>query len=349
MIYRAVLFVSILLLATLAVAQRGPITNGTNMNGPTFGRNASSPDLNNTRMSGSIYGNVTSLDDRPVANAQVELHNVDTGLIVTSVYSNDGGAFVIENVPPGQYDLVVRDGLSEGQERVTTAGMRMYVTVRMSNSQASETGNSATVSVAQMNVPDKARKAYQKAQEEFSKGKLAEADGQLDKALKIYPNYAEALTLRGVLDLQQQRSTDAVAELEKAVDCDHNYAMAHIALGSAYNSLKRFDDAVRVLDRGISLAPNAWQGYFERARALIAKNQYPESLRDLAKAQSFAASDLPILHLVKADALLGMGDYQDGQAELQTYLDRDPQGSNAAEARRVLDQVKAFTATAQKK
>jgi predicted Zn-dependent protease len=347
MAHRATVSVLLVFAATFVYAQSQTRVPSSAPIGPTarFG----DPMDTGLRTAGTINGSVLAVDGRPVADAHIELHNALTGTVIGSVYSNQSGHFEVDNIPSGEYELVVHNGLAEAHESVSMHGMQKFVTVRLADEPATpDAGNSATVSVAQMSVPDKARKAYSKAYEAFSKNKFDEASDQVGKALKMYPDYAEALTLRGLLDLQQGKNETARVELEHAVDCDRTDGMAHIALGSAYNSLKRFDDAVRVLTRGVSLAPNAWQGYFERARALVAMGKYQDSLRDLAKAQELSDRDFPVLHLVKANALIGIQDYTDAQTEIQAYLDRDPQGSNAADARRVLDEIKALTATAKK-
>ena len=89
------------------------------------------------------------------------------------------------------------------------------------------------------------------------------------------PNYAEALTLRGVLALNQQDSQAAIADLDKAIQADGNYAMAYMVMGSALNMQSKFDEAIRSLQRGQSLAPNYWQGYFEMGKSYIGKADYP--------------------------------------------------------------------------
>ncbi len=344
MVRRAEFCLFLVLLATFAFGQTRGSSAASRI--PGFGPpNANERDsLPSTT---DIDGTVVTIDNRPVAQANVELRNVTDGNVFASVYSSTGGRFEIQRIPRGQYELVVHSGLSESRQRITVDGARSSLVVRMSGSAAPQAADGATVSVAQMNVPDKARKAYHKADEAFSKQKVEEASEQVEKALAIFPDYAEALTLRGILRLRQNQVGDAVADLEKAINCDPNDGMAHVVLGSAYNMLKRSDDAQRVLDRAVSLAPKSWQAYFERSRALIAKQQYPDALRDIEKAQAFSDRDFPVIHLVKANALIGLKDYADAKAEIQAYLDREPNGTNATEARRALEQIQDLTSTAQ--
>ncbi len=124
---------------------------------------------------------------------------------------------------------------------------------------ASRAGDRATVSVAQMKVPEKARKLLEKAQSCLDKRKLQEADTYVSQALEVYPDFAEALTMRGLMFLDGHHLDDAAASLEKSTRADSSYAMGYIVLGAVYNMQSRFDDAIRVLDRGLTLKPQSWQ------------------------------------------------------------------------------------------
>ncbi len=348
MAHRAILLAAMLFSAVLMYAQfPGPPVTG-NRRGI-----ADQPDLppmagDPAKFSGTVSGSVTTVDNHPVPDARVDIRTVDGSRSVGTVYSNQRGGFEVNDVPYGDYELVVTAGLRETQQRIEVHGVQVAVVMRLANNDASEAGGRTSVSVAQMQVPEKARKAYKKAEEAFSHNKLDEARSQALKALDAYPDYAEALTLKGILDMQNRNPEDARAALEKAVQSDGSYGMAYIALGAAYNALHRFDDAVRVLNRAVSYSPAAWQAYFERARALEAKENWTASLADLDKAAKFIDKDFPVLHLVRANDLIGLRSYPEAQAELQTFLQKEHTGSNADEARRVLEQVKSVTATAQK-
>jgi len=252
-----VTILAISLLGAFAAAQnRAPFSNGDAFDNPT-GMSAG------TRLH-SLSGMVRSSDGQPAKEARVEVTDLRTGQIVASAYTNFGGAFEISNLNRGTYEIVAQSGLAEVRERVNLDESDGMIGLRLPPvATASDAGNRYSVSVAQMKVPEKARKAFNNADSEVRKQKLEDAQKHLADALSIYPNYAEALTLRGILKLDAGQSDAARVDLEQAVDSDNNYSMAYIALGATYNLLTRWDDALRVLDRGVGLAPTSWQGYFE--------------------------------------------------------------------------------------
>ena len=97
--------------------------------------------------------------------------------------------------------------------------------------------------------------------------------------------------------------------------------------------------------RGIALDPTSWQGYFELSKALLAKQNYEASLRNANKAFDLAPKDYPPLHLVRAHIYLGLKNYDQAMAELEGYLEHAPKDPTSEQARKTLDQVRAFVAT----
>jgi tetratricopeptide (TPR) repeat protein len=288
---------------------------------------------------------VSTATGAPADNARVELRDVSTGQLITSGYTNAAGALELSGIQPTTYLLEVTRGLSEYKEKADMRmGDRTMLVHLPGGDDSGNVDSKSTVSVAQYQVPSKARKEFKKADEALHKDKKEECAEHLAKALEIYPNFAEALTLRGILSLDQHNTEKALADMEAAVKADPSYGFAYIALGATYNNLSRFDDALRTLGQGVSFSPNAWQGYFEMAKARLGKGEFELALRQLDKAQSLVREGYPSIHLVKAHALLALKQYPDAMNELQTFLTEAPNDSRSSEARQALEQVKAYAA-----
>jgi len=112
--------------------------------------------------------------------------------------------------------------------------------------------------------------------------------------------------------------------------------------GAALNLAEKFDEAIRSLQSGAALAPDSWQAYFELSKAMLAKDQYEESLKYATKAADLM-SDFPLIGMGKAYALLGMHRYQEAINELERFLALEPSGPQAEYARATLNQVRALT------
>ena len=300
---------------------------------------------NSTHDSSSIIsGVVQDLHNTPMHNARVELTD-SNGRAVAAAYTNSAGGFEFPRVAQGTYTVVATAGLAQASARVDANSWSGNVVLHLpadTNPHDGIQGNS--VSVAQMRVPEKARDELRKAQTAMGKEKSDEAGKHLEKALSIAPNYSDALTMRAILQLDQKNIDGALNDLDKAIKVDPNCAMAYLVLGSVFNRQSKFDDAIRALQRGESLAPNSWQAHFELGKAYIGKEDYPNALTHLQRAQSMTPSGYPLIYLLQAHVHLAMKQYSEAMASLEAYLQKEPQGPNSDEARKMLQEAQSFVA-----
>ena len=285
---------------------------------------------------GSIEGMVRTAGDRPLADVRIELQSLSHGTtFVTS--SNSAGVFKLE-LSEGDYLVTATLGTQTATNQVRVVPGQNWVDLRMPGKANSGPDSQSTVSAAQLRVPEKARNALQKARDAATKKNTADAARYVDKALQLYPLYAEALAMRAVLEREKDPKT-ALVDAKKAVEYDPNSGPGYVALGSVYTTLARFDEAVRSLDHAIALIPVSWQGYYEMSRALAGKRDYTAALRHIERACSLAPKSYPFFHLSKAAIFLGLNNSSATAAELQGYLREDPNGEKAVEARRMLDKL----------
>jgi tetratricopeptide (TPR) repeat protein len=300
--------------------------------------------LNSSRPeNGTISGTVRDMNNRPLKDVQVELRNSGGG-VVTSSYTSSSGNFEFSLLPSGSYMVVATSGMQQASERVEATGWSNVVNLRMPTNSPQDGMAAHTISVVQYKIPGKARDEYNKAHELLQSGKQAEADKHLAKALELCPNYADALTLRGILELNQRNTEAAIADLDKAIHSDANYAMAYMVMGSALNLQSKFDEAIRSLERGESLAPTYWQAHFEMGKSFIGKADYPAALHELELAENMAPSEYPSIYLLRAHALMEMKQYAQAMEAVQMYLQKDPQGANSQQARTMLQHAQALMA-----
>ena len=295
-----------------------------------------------------ISGVVVGSDGSPLADVRIEVRNDQTGQTMFSAYTNESGAFEFHNLPSGQYEVVASRGLQEQREHLVLSDSGSNVKMRLDtrNVAAANADGRATVSVAEYKVPQKARDALHKAQEALSKGRRDEAEKQLAKSLEIYPSYAPALTLRGVLALDSNKPQPAMEDFDKAIHSDPAFAMAYTGMAAAMNQLQKFDDALRSAERSVSLAPQAWQTYFEMAKSYVGKSDFKDALAQLGKMQQFQSREFAPAHLLKAHVLIALEDYKDAMTELQAFVTLAPQDPSATAAKQAMDKIKAITAAA---
>ena len=309
-----------------------------------FSQNPSQQRSHNSRQDSSITGTIQDMNNQRLKDVRVELRD-GTGSVVSSTSTNSSGEFNFALVASGNYVVVATAGMDQVTERVQVSGWSSMVNLRMParTPQDGMVGNS-TVSVAQYWIPGKARDEFNKAREALEKGKAEEANKHLARALELSPNYADALTLRGVLKLDQKDVAGAITDLDQAIHADPNCAMAYIVMGSALNSQLKHDEAIRSLQRAESLVPNSWQLHFEMGKSYIGKNDYPSALHQFDMAQNMGAAAYPVVSLMRGYSLLKMKQYPQAADALQAYLQKDPQGPNRQQAQKLLEQAQALMA-----
>lgn len=319
---------SLLLLAMSAIAQSDRFATG--------GFNSDMSFFSN----GSISGTLIDGSGRPIPNARVELHSVVHGEVLAIATTNYAGEYHISNVSRGEYEIIGLHGLTETRDRVSVMTGNSMINLRLQDeASASNVDGTNTVSVNDYKVPDKARKALHKAQDALRDSNYRNAARYTDEALVIYPDYGEALSLRGLLHLQNHETDAARADLEKALQLQSGEGRTYFLLAAVYNETARFDDALRTLNEGVRLAPNAWQGYFEMSKALLGKNQFADALRQATKGLELNPS-FAMLHLIKGDCFAGLKDYEKAITEMQTYLSADPTGSMSSQVRAAIAKLK---------
>lgn len=300
------------------------------------GNNGSRDEFPNT--TGMISGTVRSADGQQLSDVTITVRK-DSRDILT-IYTAPDGSFEIARVPTGDVELVAKQGLNEASEHISVmpGGNWAHLTL------AGTSGTSAqgsSVTAAQLAVPPKARRDLEKAQDALHKRKLSDATRLIQRALIVWPHYAEAFLLRAVMERQANSPQLAVTDAEQAVGYDPNYPPAYFVLGSVYNDLDRSDDAIRTLDHGISIGPTYWQGYYEMSRALLRKGDFPAALRQAEHSSSMAPKEFATIHLVKGYAFLGMNNPTAARTELETYVKMKPDTETAVRAKAALAQISA--------
>ena len=181
-----------------------------------------------------------------------------------------------------------------------------------------------TVSVEQLTVPEKARETLRKAFEAGERNDIKQSRILANRALQIHPYYGPALSLLGILELNDGHPAEAIDGLLLALRQDPNSPRTYLALASAYNELHQNADALHALSIMMKLSPDCWQLHYESGRAYLGQGRYDAAIVEFDHAQSVSATDNGIVHLGKAHAMIGLADYAGAHDELDAVLRRSP-------------------------
>jgi tetratricopeptide (TPR) repeat protein len=297
-----------------------------------------------------ISGSVHNFDGTPIGDAHIMIRDLAHGNHSYTTSTDAAGNFTLYNLPPGSYEVSATRGTDEAREQVQLipGSVESNVELRMRGNAAAGTGGGSTVSIAEYEVPAKARALYEKAAEAYVRGKKDEAQKKVDAALAEYPKYARALTLRGLLRVDAGRKDEAIGDFTEAIQQDPHYLSPYLALASLYNSSGRFDDALPLLSQAERLASNVWETYFELSRANVGKSQFRAALANIDRASRLAGGpekELPEFHLVRGYALMGLAQIPQAVAEFNAYLAKKPNGQVANRTRDLVARLQAASST----
>lgn len=292
----------------------------------------------------SISGVVTRMDGTPLHDIRIEVRSLTTGAVVQVCNSGLNGTFDAPNLRLGNYEVVAIDGITEAHEAVYLQSESAIVTLRLTTASTAPKGG--TVSVATLKTPEKARHLVEKARAAMAKNRFDEARKNIEAALAIAPDYAEALTARAVLELDANQEDAAVADLDHAIKADARYGDAYLVMGATFNRMGRFDDALRSLDRSSMYQPNSWQCAYEMSKAWLGKHDYEHAMQQVNRAQSLGgARVVSAIHMLRGYALMGQQRFEQAAKELEAYLSAEPNGQLAGSVRAALAQIKTSLAT----
>lgn len=191
------------------------------------------------------------------------------------------------------------------------------------------------VSVSDLKVPARVRKELEKADESLARRNWTQARDRLIKAISFYPSYAGAYNNLAVAyahigDIEQERLA-----LEKAISLDDHFGLAYFNVGRMEVEEKKLSEAEVALNKAATFAPQN-----PRVFILLAYCQFLEKRFDDAIATSNEAHKLSVphavAHRVAARAFEEKREFSSAVAELNLFLQEEPAGPIAEEARKEL-------------
>ena len=202
------------------------------------------------------------------------------------------------------------------------------------------------ISTNELLAPHKAQAAAQQAREDLDRRRYPEAKKHIEQALEIYPNYALALQLRGLIKLREDHLEEACADFQQAIQSDPNLGAAYIALGAAYNRLGQFQEAISPLSRAVTVLPKAWTAHYESALAYLGTGKYEAALQAISRAvenNPDGPENRSSVFYTKGRVLLALKDYPAAKAAFEQSINEGPKGHFAKLSEKSLEHLNAHS------
>jgi Flp pilus assembly protein TadD len=197
-----------------------------------------------------------------------------------------------------------------------------------------------TISVTSMAAPKEAMRALEKAQK-IRAEKPAEAEKELTKAVKIYPQFATAWTLLGDIHREHNDFNTARTDYAQAIGADPQFVNPSYGLAMMASQEKKWDDAIRLTEQVIKLNSAAYPlAYFLNAAANYNSQKFEPAEEN---AKKFKALDTqhshPEVSLLLSYLYSGRQDYAAAAREIREYLTLAP---NSPDAESLKNDAKRF-------
>jgi tetratricopeptide (TPR) repeat protein len=206
-----------------------------------------------------------------------------------------------------------------------------------------------TVSLTTMQAPGNARKEYEKGQKSLSKEDLKGAEKNLMKAVEIYPRFAAAWSLLGMVHQSFNRVPDAEHDYQQAINADPQYVNPYFGMAQLAARQQKWEDTIRLSDQVTKLDPLAFPDiYFFNAVASYNLNKFDMSEKNIRKYLTLDNDHRrPMAALLLAEILTRKQDYAGAAQQAQSYLAMAPNAPDADKVRTKLKRLQEMSAASQ--
>jgi Tfp pilus assembly protein PilF len=196
-----------------------------------------------------------------------------------------------------------------------------------------------TISLNGLKAPEPARQELIKAREDLAKEKLTSAKTRLEKAVRIYPDYATAWYELGRLQARQGQKEQAATSYRQSAKTDPKYVNPLVELALIAAAAQQWPEAEQHAESVIKMAPNGMPGVY-LVYAIACFNQKKMDLAEKGARAGLSqdkSGQFPKLLNLLGDVLLLRGDKQGAADAFRQYLERAPQSPDAPRVRQRLE------------
>jgi tetratricopeptide (TPR) repeat protein len=269
------------------------------------------------------------------------------GVPLGEMYTDSRGEARFGGIRPGVYRAKVSGigiqattGDSFVIDPLAMSSLQTVTVQRTADALADEKAAAPPISAAELNIPAKARREFDKGKELFDKGKIDEASKRFTRAAEIYPQYAAAYDMLGVM-ASHSSPAEAKTFFEQAIAADKSYIPAAAHLAKVYVSEKDFTDAEPLLTRTLAISPQATEALFLLAYVQAKLAKFEEAIRTTDRLHQLDHRDLALVHFVAAECYTSLKRPADAVAQYEMYLKEAPLGPSVDIAKKNISVLQA--------
>jgi tetratricopeptide (TPR) repeat protein len=285
----------------------------------------------------SIHGSVRdAVTHRVLERVVVMVDAADSGY-AGQAETDTSGKFELQGLPAASYVVRVRfpayEEMSQPADLSVTPSIYLSFELHPKASNGppvvAPEGPDAHLNARMAAVPEKARKEFAAARDLWQKGKDPQlCIDHLNKAIKVYPKFADAYVLQATVYIQQNSAAEARSALDRAIEIDPKLPETWFTLGMLQNHEKDYAAAEKTLIEGLKLDDGSPPGQYELAKTYWALGRWQDAEPHALKAAALQPAMAPV-HVLLGNIALRKRDAPEALKEFQEYLRLDPKGPMA--------------------
>jgi tetratricopeptide (TPR) repeat protein len=302
----------------------------------------------NSHAASQISIRVLVAENHPVAHATVRLVALTSGLLPQQSSTDEQGIAVLNEVAPGDYSIAVNGPeiqATESEQLEVRAGQSspsFTIWVRpLHPALIDTTANTTFISATQIAIPNQAKMELNRAHEAIVKKDFAKAIARLRRALEIFPRYALAYNNLGVVFESMNDRRHEREALEHAIRLDDHLAPAFVNLAKLDYQEKNYGEAETLLEKADASDPGNVDTLTLLADTQLLNRHYDSAIDTARAVHGLSKPHSALVHYISARALEHTHRAQDAVAQLQRFLEEEPQGPRAELVRSQLQSLRA--------
>ena len=313
-----------------------------------------------TRGSHVIRGKIFMPSGRLPEHRMRVVLEVASGGIFTETFSDSVGGFEFRSLPNNNYRIIVpSDGQTydSAEERLEVSGSisrtytsQLYLREKDSNNRMISNNKMISAGEFAQDVPKAAKKSYEQGVKKLKDGKGEEAVTHFQEALKVFPDYVQALNKVGEYQAGKQQVAEAEATFNRAAELSPKFPLTYINLGMLMVQLKRYPEAIEFLDTANKLDDSFPMAHLNLGVALFEKTPQQEAdleraEREFSKALAIGGTQLAYAHKFLFNIYVRRHDYNRAATSLEAYLKDAPNAPDAPQVQAMIAKVKKAAQT----
>lgn len=292
-----------------------------------------------------ITGQVSSPDGRKLIQF-VSVRLERGGSLVDQRTTDSTGRFRFSRLNPGSYFISANaPGFKVPPQQVDISRFspRIHLLLQLVPDGETFRTRPSAPGVVNANVPEKARREFEKGSTALADNKTEEGIQHLEKAITLYSDYYEAQELLATAYMKQENWEKASLALHRALQIEPKAVTTMVSLGEVFRRQKKYEDGEKLLQDALALDDKSSLAHYTLGRIYWEK-------KDLINAGKQIAFTLQLAPEF-ADARLLAGNIfvrahlpENAIVEYEEYLRLDPKGQFAAEIRQLVQTLKTMVA-----